>query len=116
MGFTQLEKDGPWEHTSSLIFEEAKILHIPIKKKWFDMIKSGEKKEEYREITKHWCSRLVNGMGYRKYDIVRFRNGYGKNVPQMDVECLGIHGGGGKPEWGAEEGKAYFVIHLGKVI
>ena len=26
------------------------MLTLPIKKKWFDMIKSGEKKEEYREI------------------------------------------------------------------
>lgn len=27
------------------------MLTLPIKKKWFDMIISGEKKEEYREIT-----------------------------------------------------------------
>ena len=26
------------------------MLTLPIKKKWFDMILSGEKKEEYREI------------------------------------------------------------------
>ena len=26
------------------------MLILPIKKKWFDMILSGEKKEEYREI------------------------------------------------------------------
>lgn len=25
------------------------MLILPIKRKWFDMIKSGEKKEEYRE-------------------------------------------------------------------
>ena len=29
------------------------MLILPIKKKWFDMIVSGEKKEEYREI-KHY--------------------------------------------------------------
>jgi len=27
-----------------------KILEMTLKKKWFDMISSGEKKEEYREI------------------------------------------------------------------
>ena len=27
------------------------MLTLPIKKKWFDMIRSGEKKEEYRCIT-----------------------------------------------------------------
>ena len=26
------------------------MLTLPIKKQWFDMILSGEKKEEYREI------------------------------------------------------------------
>ena len=34
------------------------MLTLPIKKKWFDMIKSGEKKEEYREITPYYNSRL----------------------------------------------------------
>ena len=27
------------------------MLILPIKRKWFDMILSGEKKEEYRDIT-----------------------------------------------------------------
>ena len=34
------------------------MLTLPIKKKWFDMIKSGEKKEEYREIKNYWTTRL----------------------------------------------------------
>ena len=29
------------------------MLTLPIKKKWFDMIRSGEKNEEYREIMKN---------------------------------------------------------------
>ena len=33
------------------------MLILPIKKKWFDMIRSGEKKEEYREIKSYWTSR-----------------------------------------------------------
>ena len=33
---------------------------LPIKKKWFDMILSGEKKEEYREIKPYYRSRLIN--------------------------------------------------------
>lgn len=35
------------------------MLVLPIKKKWFDMIASGEKKEEYREIKPYWTSRFV---------------------------------------------------------
>ncbi len=31
-----------------------KILKLTLKRKWFDMILCGEKKEEYREIKKHW--------------------------------------------------------------
>lgn len=44
-------------------------LHLVLKKKWWDMIESGEKNEEYREITKFYCVRLLNtnnGDGYEK--------------------------------------------------
>ncbi len=34
------------------------MLILPIKKKWFDMIKKGEKKEEYREIKPYYDSRI----------------------------------------------------------
>ena len=34
------------------------MLILPIKKKWFDMIVSGEKKEEYREIKPYYDSRF----------------------------------------------------------
>lgn len=37
-----------------------KVLHLTLKKKWFDMIESGEKKEEYREIKPYWIRKLVN--------------------------------------------------------
>ncbi|HET8736229.1 MAG TPA: ASCH domain-containing protein, partial [Pricia sp.] len=36
-----------------------KTLHLNLKKKWFDMILSGEKKEEYREIKEYWIGRLI---------------------------------------------------------
>ena len=34
------------------------MLTLPIKKKWFDMILSGEKKEEYRELKPYYKSRF----------------------------------------------------------
>ena len=40
--------------------QKMKILHLTLKKKWFDMILSGEKKEEYREIKPYWIVRLMN--------------------------------------------------------
>jgi hypothetical protein len=36
----------------------SKVLHLTLKKKWFDMILSGEKKEEYRDIKLFWCNRF----------------------------------------------------------
>lgn len=36
-----------------------KILDLPLKKEWYEMIESGIKKEEYRELTPHWCNRLL---------------------------------------------------------
>ncbi len=34
-------------------------LKLPLKRKWFDMIKAGEKLEEYRETSAYWTSRLL---------------------------------------------------------
>lgn len=36
-----------------------KILHLPLKAKWYKMIDSGVKTEEYREIKPYWCNRLL---------------------------------------------------------
>ena len=41
---------------------EAKqnVLNLVVSKQWFDMIVSGEKKEEYREIKDYWTVRLYD--------------------------------------------------------
>lgn len=36
----------------------VKILHLVLKKKWYEMQERGEKPEEYREITAYWYMRL----------------------------------------------------------
>src|SRR6478609_2178429 len=97
-----------------------KILHLTLKKKWFDMIASGEKKEEYRELKPYWAKRLIDSSRYpseskndtqyvpenivfdilnlhkpesvlkayysslKKFDVIRFTNGYGKCAPTFD--------------------------------
>jgi hypothetical protein len=35
------------------------VLHLTLKKKWFDMVLSGEKTEEYREIKPYWIDRFL---------------------------------------------------------
>ncbi len=89
-----------------------KVLHLTLKKKWFDMIESGEKVEEYREVKPYWVTRLEG----REYDVVRFRNGYSKDARVMVVELLGIGRGLGVLRWGAPELECLFVLRLGKVL
>lgn len=38
---------------------KKKILTLTIDKQWFDMVVSGEKKEEYRIIKGYWAKRLL---------------------------------------------------------
>lgn len=92
------------------------MLTLPIKKKWFDMIASGEKKEEYREIKEYYEIRLQNLFGaitiypssiflhrsecellqgeavpeeIRKDSVqeIIFRNGYSKNSKAIKARC-----------------------------
>ncbi len=42
-------------------------LHLNLKKKWFDMILSGEKTEEYREIKPYWTKRFLEYYGNYNY-------------------------------------------------
>ena len=39
-------------------------LHLILKQPWFGMIASGEKTEEYRELTPYWVRRLLASVGY----------------------------------------------------
>lgn len=76
------------------------------KKKWFDMIVSGEKKEEYREIKPYYDSRFMNAFGFllvggqmvygeaapeeirKPWPVpVVFRNGYSKDSPEVVCKC-----------------------------
>lgn len=36
-----------------------KVLDLILKGKWYDMIASGEKREEYREIKPYWNKRIM---------------------------------------------------------
>ena len=105
------------------------MLTLPIKKKWFDMILSGKKKEEYREIKPYYDSRfsklcfvfnhelteremkyLMTTEEHMCTDVI-FRNGYSKNSPQIKCKVK-IFTGIGKEEWGAEPNKEYYVLKI----
>lgn len=96
------------------------MLILPIKKKWFDMIKSGEKKEEYREIKPDYTSRF-NNMSDPDADmqvtdngvsfLITFKNGYRKDSPTIICRCF-LRIGTGKQEWGAEPNKEYYILDI----
>ena len=91
---------------------QMSTLHLTLKKQWFDMILSGMKTEEYREIKPYYNLRLIG----KEYDTVVFRNGYARDAPSLTVELKTIRFGTGKTKWGAEANKKYFVLYLGKII
>lgn len=92
------------------------MLTLPIKKKWFNMIKSGEKKEEYRNFNQYYHIRFKNLFGFtNKTAEIKFRNGYGKNSPTMTCR-VGLRIGKGIPEWGAEPNKEYYVLEILEIL
>jgi hypothetical protein len=99
----------------------GKVLHLNVKKKWFDMIASGEKTEEYREIKPHWIKRLkdhslTDPKAFQEYDFVCFRNGYHKDAPELWVGCQGIRVGNAKTAWSDNWQGQVFIIDLGQIL
>ena len=77
------------------------------------MIKDGIKKEEYRDVKPYYFSRLQAHLG--KEITVMLRNGYSKKSPAIKCVCY-VNTGYGKPEWGAEKGVVYYVLHIKDII
>jgi hypothetical protein len=118
-----------------------KVLHLTLKKKWFDMVSDPDpnirKDEEYREIKPYWIKRLTKhctvtygGMPlpygdfvsldkvheWNEFDAVCFHWGYSKNHPTTLRECKGIDIGKAKPEWSDNWKGRVFIIKLGEIL
>jgi hypothetical protein len=116
------------------------MLTLPIQKKWYDMILSGEKKEEYREIKEYYETRFQNLFGAvtiypssifsdrSEYELLQgeavpeeikkegiqeiiFRNGYSKNSKEIKARCR-LRIGKGRPQWGASPDKQYYILEI----
>ena len=93
-------------------------LTFSLNRQWFNMIKSGEKKEEYREKSEYWQRRLYRSMDandaeFKQFDRLVFTLSYpkaGDTERRLVFKNPRIRIGTGRPEWGAEPGKNYFVI------
>lgn len=84
-------------------------LYLSLKKEWFNLIDSGDKREEYREIKPYWEKRLLG----KSYERVVFSYGYTRR--RMCLELLSVSVGIGKHEWGAPP-TPVFILELGKRI
>lgn len=90
-------------------------LHLTLKFKWYDMIASGIKKEEYRNLTEHWAKQIEptdNPFNNMK-PYVCFHRGYTNTTMVFRIDSVTI--GKGKPEWMESEDrdKEVFIIKLG---
>jgi hypothetical protein len=110
-----------------------KTLTLTIAEPWFSMIRDGKKKEEYREIKAKYFEMFCDHLNVYEinksnnfdvsfhlkwpeeldYDTLVFTLGYpkaGDTERRLVFKNPKIRIGTGKPEWGAEHGKLYFVI------
>ena len=104
-----------------------KILDLPLMACWYEMIESGVKKEEYREVKTFWSKRFLGlnhpllshrygheNCNVKGYTHVRFRYGYTKRTMLFMIDEIVL--GRGNPEWGAPTDKDVFIIKIGERI
>lgn len=102
--------------------KEKKVLHLVLKRKWWDLMLSGIKREEYRAYTEYWIKRLVKVILHDTttdddYPICRddfthvcFHLGYTNTT--MEFEITDIFVGRGNTQLGAPSNKDVFIIRF----
>lgn len=91
--------------------KKVRILHLILKKKWFELILHGFKEHEYREIKPYWDKRLS-----KKYDYVIFQHGYQKDARKMRAAITNIRKGMPKPEWTYAPDQECYIIEFDTLI
>ena len=92
---------------------ECSILPLVLKKKWYDLIASGEKTEEYRDAKPFWDKRInkwkskqSNSFNYietTKWLVIGFSCGYKKPDMFFLVNSISKGANSVHPEWGEPE-------------
>lgn len=65
---------------------DCAILHLGLKRPWYNRIDSGEKCVEFREAKQYWISRIenwVDRMMAGKIPVLEFQCGYSRFSPRM---------------------------------
>lgn len=103
---------------------KKKVLRLTLKKKWYNLIMLGAKREEYREIKEYWLKRLFDvqspmiakfifgdiGLTPKDFTHVHFRLGYRKNAPTMEFQITGIDINRGDNRMGAPVDQDVIII------
>ena len=98
--------------------EDCAILRLVLKGKWYDMIAHGDKRQEYRDYTQYWKTRIDRWVDERKRGkllVVGFSRGYRNadlffNTWKIPVV---VSKGAVFAEWG-EPPTPHFAIYLDK--
>lgn len=124
--------------------QNVKVLDLVLEKRWWNLIASGDKPEEYRLVNRWSILRLINeeyhhcfdtddivtdfmawfnftkldrNIIFRGYDIVCFHLVYPDIKMSFKIESISVkHGSFCSLIWGADPDKYYFVIKLGERI
>lgn len=88
-----------------------KDLFLIVTKKYFDEIKSGSKKEEYRLITSYWIKKIIN----KNYENIIFQLGYNKKN-RVIVKYLGFELKNIKHDFFGNDEISVFALKLGDII
>lgn len=87
------------------------MIVLPIKKKWLDMIASGQKKKNIALLLTATAPCFFNAADKNGEFWCVLRNGYRLDSPSATVR-VSLSIGSGKPEWGAVLGEQYFVLSI----
>lgn len=103
---------------------KKKVLKLTLKRKWYNLIAIGAKREEYREIKEYWLKRLFYvqspmiakfvfgdvGLTPKYFTHVQFRLGYKKNAPTMEFQLTDIDINRGDNRMGAPIDQDVIII------
>lgn len=84
---------------------------LTIRQPWLDLIISGDKKEEYREIKPFYDSRFKKYIDTKEVIVVTLINGYKKDSKRFDIKCT-VTVGRGNPNWGAPTDRDVYILEI----
>ena len=98
--------------------EDCAVLYLTLKRKWYDMIASGKKREEYRDHSQYWSVRLQNLImhsGRNKPIVAAFSLGRTRATMFFEVSLIKAVSGSQHPEWGEPKDLHYLILLGGRV-